>query len=80
MSASISEMCFALLLFKAGHSGYRCDEDGGSKALRNVGILWYHYTTLQHRRLQLESLSQWKLLIFCYFMWKIWMRSLLSYL
>jgi hypothetical protein len=35
-------------------------EDGGSKILRNVGILPHHYTASQPRRARLESSSPWK--------------------
>jgi len=34
--------------------GLRCPEDGGSKVLRNIGILPQHYTASQSRRLRLK--------------------------
>jgi hypothetical protein len=45
--------------FRLRYSGLWHRGDGGSRALRNVGILPQHYTASQPRRPWLESKSKW---------------------
>jgi hypothetical protein len=45
----IVRSCSVAVVYQSS-GGHCCSEDGGSKLLRNVGILSHHYTASQHKR------------------------------
>jgi hypothetical protein len=56
MAMKIHVAIFCVVISCRDVVGY--PEDGGNIVLRNIGILPYHYTALQSRRLRLDYLNE----------------------